>query len=439
MCNNLEFGLFFSHHYHHILMKNIRRFSAIMVFLAVLLFNGLVQGQSVTMGPIPGTSFCSGDPIAVSFTATGFFGHKNAFTLQLSDPSGSFANGFQNIGSLIDTLPGTFTITTIIPTTITSSLHYRFRILAAIPYIPSAENGSDIGIGTRPTQLNFRTSLRAGSTGTPLTFTVLSSSDILEDSVFWDFGSGANPATVGNIIHDNIFTQSVTYSTPGDKIVTLHVVAPGGCFTTLTNNLHIYDCSIPKIPHDAIVINSNTTIVDANKTYWVNPGFTVHFNAEHETIFAEPGSTISGAASCILYMKHGSVLASSFNYNNVIYGDGASVVKNSNDFTLDCPTLDFDYSTAPPNSAHPVDGVPKSTLPSIIVSPNPTSGSITIHGLSSNEVNVSVMNLLGESLMEFKNIHTPDLKLDLSKFVPGTYYVRCASANSVITKMVVRE
>src|SRR5437868_4652903 len=99
-----------------------------------LLFPAIAGAQSVTMGSIPGTSFCSGDPIAVNFTATGFFGHRNAFTLQLSDPSGSFDNGFQNIGSLIDTLPGTFTITTIIPVTIVSSTHYRFRILAAIPY-----------------------------------------------------------------------------------------------------------------------------------------------------------------------------------------------------------------------------------------------------------------------------------------------------------------
>ena len=33
----------------------------------------------------------------------------------------------------------------------------------------------------------------------------------------------------------------------------------------------------------------------------------------------------------------------------------------------------------------------------------------------------------------------PDFTLDLSKLIPGIYYIRFSSANSVVTKKVVRE
>ena len=191
------------------------------------------------------------------------------------------------------------------------------------------------------------------------------------DTVFWDFGAGATPATASSngivtIAFDPIIgkndtsvsfpPQNVTYSTPGDKTITLTVVNPGGCSTTLTSKLHIYDCSNPSIPHDAIVINSDTT-ANPLMTYWANPGFTLH-PAQGDTIFAEPGSTISAANQCVIYMKPGSVLNSGSGGNAVIFGDGVSIPARSKyytDFTLHCPTLDFDYTNAPPNAAHPTE------------------------------------------------------------------------------------
>ncbi len=409
----------------------------------VLFFTSIATGQSVTINSISGTSFCTGDSISVHFTATGFWGHRNAFTLELSDPTGSFNNGFLNIGSLIDTLPGTFTINWTIPANTTPSTNYRFRILAAIPYTTSADNGSDISIGT--SRAFGIDDVIAGSIGTPITFTagdIVKNRDAPQENVFWDFGSGATPATATTSgIFDGIqvieFSQDVTYSTPGDKTVTLSLLNAGGCTPTVTYPLHIYDCSIPSIPRDAIVIDSNT-IIGSSKTYWANPGVTLN-GANNDTIFAEPGSTISGARNCILYIKQGSVFTSSLGQNSVIFGDGASINTKSNDFTLHCPALDFDYTNAPPNAAHPADAVANTSLPSLTISPNPTRGIISIQGAPSNDLNISVMNLLGETIMQLKNPHSPDFTLDLSKLVSGTYYVRFSSANSVVTKMVVRE
>ncbi len=161
-----------------------------------------------------------------------------------------------------------------------------------------------------------------------------------------------------------------------------------------------------------------------------------------DTIFAEPGSTISGhPEGDVLYMKQGSALTSSSGSNIVIFSDGASINNlASSDFTLNCPTLDFDYSNAPPNPAHPTSGVKNDlTEVPITVSPNPTNGMLSVQGLPLDNITVSVFNTLGETVMEQKNPPVPDFTIDLSKLDPGAYYIRFSSANSVVTKKVVRE
>ena len=138
-------------------------------------------------------------------------------------------------------------------------------------------------------------------------------------------------------------------------------------------------------------------------------------------------------------MKHGSVLTSAAS-NSAIISDSATINARSTAFTLNCPTLDFDYSNAPPNPAHPSSSV-KNDLTSVPISlfPNPTGGIVSVQGLPSDNITVSVFNTLGETVMVQKHPSAPDFTLDLSKLAPGTYYIRFASANSVVTKKVVRE
>src|SRR5437870_8773556 len=149
----------------------------------------------------------------------------------------------------------------------------------------------------------------AGTVGTPITFPAGEFDCIHKDpheTHYCDFGPGATPekATVPGIFDGFMsvhFSQVVvTYSTPGDKTFKVTYVKDGGS-STVTYALHIFDCGIPpSIPHDAIVINSDTTVThynqDTSRTYWVNPG--VKFNLmklnrwgdSTLTIFAEPGS-----------------------------------------------------------------------------------------------------------------------------------------------------
>jgi hypothetical protein len=407
-------------------------------------------GQTLTIDSVSSTTMCAGDPLSVTFTATGTWGHKNAFTLQLSNDSGNFDNGFLYIGSLIDSLSGTFTINTTIWAR--SSTHYRIRVLAASldTEIISADNGSDIAIGTKPPVIFFAL-LPAGATGTPTEYEIQWQGDFndprLQANVSWDFGSGANPPSVetNEIVNpDGPVTQDVTYSTPGDKTVTLTVRAPGGCSSTVTQEIHIYDCSDPVIPNDAIVINSDTTKAEGKKTYWVNPGYTF-YGAEDDTIFAEAGSTISGNGvyQCVLYMMSGSVLDSrNGSSNSVIFGDGASIIQESNDFTLNCPNLTFDYTTAPPNSIMHInenESVSASGPPAEIeVSPNPTNGIVTLDHAPAF-ASITAVNVLGERVAQMKASGNGSGTFDLSSAPAGTYYVRIASGASVVTKTVVKQ
>lgn len=74
----------------------------------------------------------------------------------------------------------------------------------------------------------------------------------------------------------------------------------------------------------------------------------------------------------------------------------------------------------------------------ILISPNPASTRIHIRAVFDIS-SVEVRSVLGETVLELKNLHSPDFTLDLSTLVRGTYYIRFSSANSVVTKIVVRE
>ncbi len=75
----------------------------------------------------------------------------------------------------------------------------------------------------------------------------------------------------------------------------------------------------------------------------------------------------------------------------------------------------------------------------ISLSPNPTTGIISIHNEPENLRSVAIMNVLGEKVLELANPHTSDFSIDLSKFVQGMYYARFLSGSSVVTKKIVKE
>ena len=73
----------------------------------------------------------------------------------------------------------------------------------------------------------------------------------------------------------------------------------------------------------------------------------------------------------------------------------------------------------------------------IEVFPNPTNGPITVYNAPANTLSVAVENTLGISLIEHKNPLTSNFILDLSKLASGTYFIRFATSNSIITRKVI--
>jgi hypothetical protein len=419
-------------------MKTLHARSLAIFICNVLFITSIATGQSVTIGTIPESQFCAGDPLSVTFTVTGTWGHNNAFTLQLSNDSGTFDNGFTRLGSVIDTAPGSFTINTSIPPPTPYSSHYRVRVIGAYPYTVSADNGSDILIGEQPTHVTWKPGVLESSVavGVPIEFRMFDFSTS-DDTEHVDFGAGATQSSAG-----------VTYNSSGLKKIVIESVAPGGCSVMDSFQVYAFGCENPVIPHDAIILSSNTVFTDnnqSNKTFWLNPGVSLTLGVnESDTIFVEAGSSVSGQnggqTDDIVYLKTGASSDPDF-YGVVVYQPGSSLTNTNGASirTVECPDLMFDYSVAPPNSVMHINEAvtPAGPLPPIAVSPNPTNGVVAVQGVPVS-AQVQVMNVLGVAVKEMARTTESNFNLDLSKLVPGTYYIRFSSANSVVTKKIIK-
>jgi photosystem II stability/assembly factor-like uncharacterized protein len=72
----------------------------------------------------------------------------------------------------------------------------------------------------------------------------------------------------------------------------------------------------------------------------------------------------------------------------------------------------------------------------LVITPNPTTGIISISGVSENILSVTVENILGKTIAEFTHPESPSLKLDLSQQPPGTYFARFVTAEAVVVRKI---
>jgi hypothetical protein len=75
----------------------------------------------------------------------------------------------------------------------------------------------------------------------------------------------------------------------------------------------------------------------------------------------------------------------------------------------------------------------------ISLSPNPTTGIITVYNAPANILHVTISSILGESVIELARPNALEFTLDLSKLPPGTYFARFSLTNEVITRKIVKE
>ena len=74
----------------------------------------------------------------------------------------------------------------------------------------------------------------------------------------------------------------------------------------------------------------------------------------------------------------------------------------------------------------------------ISLSPNPATGMIIIHNAPANIVKATVLNVIGENVLEISP-NAPEFTLDLSKLPAGTYFARFSLANKVIMRKIIKE
>ena len=427
-------------------MKNF----AISLILIVLLPLGAIA-QTVTLDSVSTPTTCDTARVTVYYTASGAFGAKNVFTVQLSEPDGTFTN-FTNAGSLKSTTSGSITIT------MSPGNDWRVRVASSSPYIVSNDNGNGIAIQVTPVA-SFSVSKSVLMVGDSVLYASLNTGvffreDTVGDSVvtraswdssfsyYWDFGSDATPST------SNDSAVAVTYNSLGIKH-TSFTVGHGPCLSAPDDHyVYVYGCT-PAISSTAIVdsegmdINSSydTSTYSHTALIWVVPGAALTVSELWDThphiIFAEPGSTINDnewGGGDIIYLKAGAVL----NLSNVrpppiviIYEPGSSILGDKSTANIiECSSLSFDYTSAPPYKITWAAGVtPNEPAGNIRVYPNPATNLVTI---ASPEIprSIVVRNELGEVVLSDNGpIGESNIEFDVSRFTNGVYYIDLGIGN----------
>ncbi len=73
------------------------------------------------------------------------------------------------------------------------------------------------------------------------------------------------------------------------------------------------------------------------------------------------------------------------------------------------------------------------------LSPNPTSGYLTISGVTEKILHISLTNILGESVVEFYSPNHQNISLDLSSIGSGMYYVRIETPDGVEVRKLIKQ
>lgn len=121
-------------------------------------------------------------------------------------------------------------------------------------------------------------------------------------------------------------------------------------------------------------------------------------------------------------LRSGVALATVGNRHYIIGGSQADPIGAYNE-----------YLTFAPSSVHTV------TEDALRLSPNPTSGMLSIDHIPANTLRISILNLLGEQIAEVVNPTTERTTIHLKNAPAGMYIVRLDTPAGAVTRMIVKE
>ncbi len=103
------------------------------------------------------------------------------------------------------------------------------------------------------------------------------------------------------------------------------------------------------------------------------------------------------------------------------------------------------YYTAMRSIPEMTDTTPASVVQSsplgdtIEIYPNPANGMVTIFAGGTSILGVSVLNVLGESVLDMPNLRETEISLDISKLPSGTYFLQIQTASGSVIRKLVKE
>jgi hypothetical protein len=398
--------------------------------LLLLCTHSTLSAQSITIGALPGSAFCTGEQVIVPYTATGSYTSKNSFIVQISDKDGSFDKFFYNVGEVRTPNSGSVTIT--IPQ-LEASPSYRFRVISSDPYIVSGNMSPLTGLGPQP-DMNIGLNdhqLKFGMIGDPMTF----SSPASNTSVTWDFGPDATPRI------SNSKNPTVTFSTPGFKAVTFTASSFGGCTKTQVwseKAVYVGTCT-PSIPKSAVVDSIDNFQGHGISDIWVVPGGGYSGVDRWIVVYAEPGSTIYRIRDAsVYYLKAGTSVRDAYE-GNVIYEDGVGFQSTDRIRNLiKCPNLEFDYSDAPPYKIQPAS-VSRVVGSTIQIYPNPSTVRLTIEHKDNLIREISIRNTLGAEQLFMQPEGLGKTTIDVSHLADGLYFLDLITDRGIETHKIVMQ
>jgi hypothetical protein len=205
-----------------------------------------VAAPSITLNSVSKKTMCVGDVFSVGFDAKGTFNSGNVFTVQLSNSTGSFASP-ATIGTATGTASTVIQCT--LPTTLSSSTHYRVRAVSSNPAITSNISVDSITVNTLP-------SIPTITANGPATF-CQGGSVMLTSSASASYKWSTNATT-----------QSITVSAGGSYTVT--VANSSGCKATSASKVVTVNANpVPTTtPTGNVTIASGSSInIKVNETY----------------------------------------------------------------------------------------------------------------------------------------------------------------------------